>query len=141
MDDDRNPSDDDQSPSLHYAVISADGRSILQTGTCPADMLDMQGGDLLSVEAPEGISDATHWWDGESFIAYPERPGPWAVFDFEAEIWRDPRTENDLAAELDEARTILRALRDRRLTACDWTQVPDSPLSDAERAAWRMGTR
>lgn len=30
----------------------------------------------------------------------------------------------------------LRAERDRRLTTCDWTQLPDSPLDAATRAAW-----
>lgn len=31
----------------------------------------------------------------------------------------------------------LRAQRDALLAACDWTQMPDSPVSDALRAAWR----
>lgn len=29
-----------------------------------------------------------------------------------------------------------RATRDRLLTASDWTQLPDAPLTDAQRAAW-----
>ena len=28
------------------------------------------------------------------------------------------------------------ALRDARLQACDWTQLPDVPLADATKAAW-----
>jgi len=42
-------------------------------------------------------------------------------------------------AEITEA--VLRGLRKRRnalLTACDWTQVPDAPLDDAQREAWRV---
>ena len=34
----------------------------------------------------------------------------------------------------------LRGVRQRRdalLTACDWTQLPDAPVSDAQRTAWR----
>jgi hypothetical protein len=30
----------------------------------------------------------------------------------------------------------VRAERDARLTACDWTQLPDSPLTVAVKAAW-----
>jgi len=32
--------------------------------------------------------------------------------------------------------TQMRRLRDGLLAASDWTQMPDSPLSDEERAAW-----
>jgi hypothetical protein len=28
-------------------------------------------------------------------------------------------------------------LRDALLTKCDWTQLPDSPLTDAKKATWR----
>lgn len=30
----------------------------------------------------------------------------------------------------------VRQQRNQLLSACDWTQMPDSPLSDAEKAAW-----
>ena len=30
----------------------------------------------------------------------------------------------------------VRAERDRLLTACDWTQVADAPLTDADKQAW-----
>ena len=29
-----------------------------------------------------------------------------------------------------------RALRNRKLAKCDWTQAPDSPLSDTKKAEW-----
>lgn len=34
--------------------------------------------------------------------------------------------------------TIIRAQRDARLRACDFTQLPDAPLSLEERAAWAV---
>ncbi|MCL7466346.1 hypothetical protein [Phaeovulum sp. NW3] len=37
-------------------------------------------------------------------VAYPPRPGPWAVFDYAACLWIDPRTEADLAAALEATR-------------------------------------
>lgn len=33
-------------------------------------------------------------------------------------------------------RAEMRQLRDALLVASDWTQIPDSPLTDAQRAAW-----
>lgn len=37
----------------------------------------------------------------------------------------------------DEAMTALRTERDRRLLICDWTQLPDVPLSASQVQAWR----
>lgn len=37
----------------------------------------------------------------------------------------------------DEAMTALRTERDRRLLLCDWTQLPDVPLSASQVQAWR----
>ena len=36
-----------------------------------------------------------------------------------------------------EAMTALRTERDRRLLLCDWTQLPDVPLSASQVQAWR----
>ena len=37
----------------------------------------------------------------------------------------------------DEAVQMVRQLRTDRLYQCDWTQLPDAPLTDAERAQWQ----
>ena len=39
-------------------------------------------------------------------------------------------------AKIQQAWTALRAERNARLAACDWTQMPDSPLSQDARASW-----
>ena len=31
---------------------------------------------------------------------------------------------------------LLRIMRNNELTACDWTQANDSPLSDSKKAEW-----
>ena len=31
---------------------------------------------------------------------------------------------------------IFRAVRNKKLERCDWTQAPDSPLSDTKKAEW-----
>jgi hypothetical protein len=38
----------------------------------------------------------------------------------------------------DEAMTALRTERDRRLQLCDWTQLPDVPLSQSQVMQWRV---
>mgnify|MGYP001810394539 CR=1 FL=1 len=40
------------------------------------------------------------------------------------------------AAHLEAKAQALRADRNARLTACDWTQMPDAPLTSEQRAAW-----
>lgn len=48
-----------------------------------------------------------------------------------------PLTEADqLAAKHEAALRDLRADRSALLAACDWTQLPDTPLSEADRTAW-----
>ena len=51
----------------------------------------------------------------------------WEDFDDEA------HAENDRLLRGEESR----AERGHRLTACDWTQVADVPLSDEQREQWR----
>jgi hypothetical protein len=36
----------------------------------------------------------------------------------------------------DEKLVVVRASRDRKLAECDWTQYPDSPLTDEKRQEW-----
>jgi len=42
----------------------------------------------------------------------------------------------EIAASLADKSDEVRALRNLRLADCDWTQLPDSPLSDADKTAW-----
>ena len=56
-------------------------------------------------------------------VEYPQPPEGDEVVD-------NPYTEP-------EAMTALRDERDRRLTSCDWTQLPDVPLSAESVQRWR----
>lgn len=42
----------------------------------------------------------------------------------------------DVLVDLEPLRDHCRVERNARLTACDWTQLPDSPLPPAKRAEW-----
>ena len=48
---------------------------------------------------------ATYFLDGQP-VALPPPPGPWAVFDYGAGEWVDPRTPEDFAAALAQARAV-----------------------------------
>lgn len=48
------------------------------------------------------------------------------------------KSQSDIdAANITEEWRKLRVTRDDLLSACDWTQSPDSPLTDAKKAEWR----
>lgn len=48
-----------------------------------------------------------------------------------------PDTEG-WAAHLEAKAQALRTERNARLTACDWTQMPDAPLTSEQRTAWAV---
>lgn len=51
----------------------------------------------------------------------------------------DMEVEEDsalIANRLEKQWTMLRYQRDVKLTACDWTQLPDSPLNAQDKSAW-----
>lgn len=81
----------------------------------------------------------THYWSGTQFAEYPTRPGPWAAWD--GTSWFDPRTPAEIEAEaatsIAAQWSALRDERERLLSACDWTQVPDAPLTETHRQAWQ----
>lgn len=49
------------------------------------------------------VPEATYFSEGQP-VAMPPRPGPWAVLDYGAGEWVDPRTPEDFAAALSQAR-------------------------------------
>ena len=72
---------------------------------------------------------------GEPRKYTPARPAPWAIWD--GQQWIDPRGPEAMAAEIEMRMEQIRIERDRRLAASDWTQLPDAPLTEVQRAAWR----
>jgi hypothetical protein len=45
-------------------------------------------------------------------------------------------TESELAARTESQWAAVRAQRNYRLSACDWTQLPDAPVTSTEAANW-----
>jgi len=63
-------------------------------------------------------------------VEIPVKPGE--GYEWDGTAWSAP-SQTAVAAT---ALAALRVKRDAALGACDWTQMPDCPLTDAEKAAW-----
>ncbi|WP_347268188.1 hypothetical protein [Paracoccus sp. (in: a-proteobacteria)] len=132
---------------MKYALIAPDGHRIVQTGEVPEGMIELQGGDLLALPAPEEVGDATHYWDGAALQPYPPKPAPWMQFDFTAQEWQDLRSPAEVAAQLDTARlaavariNALTGMVRRRFV----TDIPGQEalylMKEAEARAWLAAT-
>ena len=58
------------------------------------------------------------------------------VVDVEAKTVTGTRTAEPISDE--DAWAIVRAMRNNELTATDWTQLPDSPLTPEKKAEWAV---
>jgi len=100
----------------HYIVYDASGL-ILRTGVCADQDFQIQANnDELIIE---GIAD-----DSTQMIIYGvvcDKPEP------------EENTVEELIALL---QPEVRFKRNAKLTRSDWTQFPDSPLSDSHKAEW-----
>ena len=76
--------------------------------------------------APD-VEPNSHYFDGQSPVPYPSRPGDGWVFDFSALTW---------VPDLQSLWLHVRWQRDQLLAASDWRVLPDSPTPEAERALW-----
>lgn len=124
---------------LNFVLINNDGY-IVQSGTCPfqSDLVAQQEANpdltLLEIDAKAG----QHYIKNGVAKEYPPRPDKYHEFDFAAEQWVDPRSQEQINAQLMDD---LRVERDKLLQQSDWTQVPDAPVDQAAWAAYRQALR
>ena len=98
-----------------FIVYDADGK-ILRVGSCPdADYAIQCAPDELIME---GVADDEAQCIVDGHVV--DKPTP------------------DHAVAVAEMWLEVRVIRDGRLTQCDWTQVPDSPLTAEQRSEWQM---
>lgn len=72
---------------------------------------------------------------GDKLVSKPPQPSQHHIFDYTTKQWIDPRTPET-------EWPLVRAERDRRLAATDWTQLPDVPLATKEMwANYRQALR
>lgn len=109
------------------------------------DILDSFGydpvlnGAAADVTAPYGISvrDGVEEINGQWFTRFVAGPVFNDTNDEEGNLTTAAEHEAAYRAKVDaDCAARIRADRNRKLTECDWTQLSDSPLSDADKVAW-----
>lgn len=65
-------------------------------------------------------------------VSCPLRPSQYHVWDAASEQWIE-----DIAARDDALVNEARARRNALVAACDWTVLPDAPLTTAQKSAWK----
>ena len=100
---------------------------------------------MITASNDEKRSD--NFWrvfDGETQVFAFNAPASWANDDVLTN-WRQVRDEaNDILSPETQIASLwrdLRVERDRRLAACDWTQLPDSAADKLAWAAYRRALR
>lgn len=78
----------------------------------------------------EAVNAARVYLPGGVPTPLPPKPDtPYHVFDYALGQWVDPRT-------IDSQWSEVRQERNRRLTACDWSVLPDVPMTVERRQQW-----
>ena len=114
-----------------FTAISKTTGQVLYAGTA-YDPQALASEDVLILE---GVEYDGGYLDGDVHHNLPPQPSKYHTFDYAAKQWIDPRTPETQWP-------VVRAERDRRLLASDWTQLPDVLLATKEVwAAYRQALR
>jgi len=116
---------------MKFAFVNTHGE--IKSIVHPSEDTAFTEGEQVGEETVHGfayteddINVATNWYWRDVWVkTKPERPSIYHYW----ENYQWNLDAVDLAAEL-------RDLRDRKLFRSDWTQFPDSPLTDEVQAAW-----
>jgi hypothetical protein len=73
-----------------------------------------------------GWNPSHYFWDGSKFCHVGQPPNRHAIYNGTDWEW------DSEAMMLD-----IKAMRNNRLKACDWTQMPDAPLTEEQKSAWQ----
>lgn len=96
------------SVEIIFCVINTGTGVISRTGVCTENEFDLQAGPgEQTLVAPQGVTDVTHYWNGEAFIEYPPCPGN--TFVWTGTEWADPRTEQEILDQEQEELTRAKA--------------------------------
>ena len=119
---------------IEFSVYSVDSGEVLKTGYCHEAALKYQAGcgESLILDL---LDRNTQYVANGVVVEKPPRPSQHHIFNYTTKQWVDARTP-------DTEWLLVRAERDRRLQASDWTQLPDVPLATKEAwASYRQALR
>jgi hypothetical protein len=87
---------------------------------------------ILIDELPSDFSPLEYYVAGNAVKHCGNPPSVYHEFNYETKQW-----EEDEESTRNTILLMLRFERDRMLVDSDWTQLPDAPISDAERERWQ----
>ena len=116
-----------------FAFINDNGSVVYITSPGnDEDYVDGQTyGDYVAKEIPHDVDGSvfirTQYFKNEEWREKPTKPSDHYNWDLTSESW-----------VLDHERLMkdVRQLRDQKLFLCDWTQIPDAPLTAEQKSAW-----
>ena len=117
-------------------VYDQNGKPLLVSDTPAAAVTyDLPHSGVIDASLIDGTTVDDFYIEDGYVTLKPSKPSQHHVFDYTTKMWFDPRT-------LETQWPIIRADRDRRLLASDWTQLPDVPLATKEAwATYRQALR
>lgn len=112
------------------ALVNSHGEIVSSFSYAAGEYTDggtIQGNTIRVLDASVNVKEfrKTNYHNGDAWVTRSEQPGEFYVWASGAWSVDNARLQAEIRAE-----------RNRRLAASDWTQVPDSPLSDSDKTAW-----
>lgn len=105
----------------------------IRGGNIEGCTLDIEEDDRPGLVTEEIVDFDTHFVADNMLQKMPPRPSIEHVFNYSARKWVYDSTPARQQAALE-----MRFARNAKLEACDWTQVPDTPLDATAKAAWQV---
>lgn len=118
-----------------FALVSADGQiaSVVSPGRDDDYYDTQQVGDLIAYEISPSLDQAsflaTYYRKNDEWRVKPPSPGSYYYWNLNSESWVLNSTE---------LYRLLRQQRDGLLFTCDWTQLPDAPITTEKKAEWTI---
>jgi hypothetical protein len=110
-----------------YPIYEGDLRLRFSNVSFPTPFVAPEGYVAVVDITPPQVGVFQNLAEGELVEIDGEWSRQWVVTD---------ATPEQLAERTEQQWSNIRAQRNHRLTACDWTQLPDAPLTDTKAANW-----
>jgi len=119
---------------MYKIKINSHGVMLTQYGSQDAEpeheSVDSEGFTWLESHLP--LDGTLYYWNGLAWEAYPTPPNIWSIW--EEGAWVESTQLKDQIHGMEHRN--LQIHRNQILGGCDWTQSPDTPLTDSKKAEW-----
>lgn len=113
----------------YYTIFSKSTGAIRSVLTCSEEDLLLNYNPETEAFLQQNIDGRKYYIDVSTMtpVEIPEKPNSWYDFDFETKQW----VGNELRAKFENNQHRRKLLNDS-----DWTQLPNSPLTEEQRQSW-----